>query len=78
MEDKLTVVRARKEILAEKWHQKKHRETPEKKAGDKHRLPVDDDRQQRAVAVSQLLKAPLEGPLELHQRILRPAGVLFF
>jgi hypothetical protein len=69
MEDELTAVGVRKEILPEPWHEKKRRGAGKKKCGDEEGPPTDKCDEQCVIDIPKAPEASLERLLEPHEGI---------
>ncbi len=69
MEDELTVVGVRKEVLTEPRHEKECRSAGQKKSGNKNGPPVDKRREYAVVGIPQPFESALERSVEAHERI---------
>src|SRR5260370_36453870 len=76
MENELTAVRTRKEVLTEPRHKEKRRNAGQKKGGDEKGASMDERCEQGGIGVPKPFEYALERPLEPHQRISRTVRIV--
>jgi hypothetical protein len=69
MEDELTVVAGRKEVLTEPRHKEKYRDAGQKKGGDEEDATVDKSGESGVIGLPNAFESALERALEPHQWI---------
>src|SRR5260370_14863418 len=78
MENELTAIRIRKEILAEPGHEEERCKTGQKKRGDEKAPPVDKRGEQGVACIAEAFESTLERQLEPYERIPRASAAVLF